>query len=539
MEFSMFCSRISFLILIIVLSSPPKFNQSPMDFGPLNLLQATNTSSLDFGRIYFNSPSAVVRPKSPKEISLLLSSLSGSSFSKVTVAARGAGHSINGQAQALNGIVVEMDSLPSSIKIRKRVDGESSPSYVDVSGGTLWVDLLKETLKEGLAPRSWTDYLYLTIGGTLSNAGISGQTFKYGPQISNVLQLDVVTGRGDIVTCSPTISSELFYGVLGGLGQFGIITSARILLQEAPRKVKWVRAYYDDFDIFTKDQELLIGMGNMVDYLEGFIVLNKESLHGGSISFPFPANLASIPQFQSEPSKVYYCIEFAVYDQADKNTNLDQVVEEISSKMSFMPSLLYSVEVSYFDFLQRVRMEEISLRELGLWDVSHPWLNMFVPKSGIAQFRDLLLENISPSTFMGPILIYPISRDKWNLNMSAVLPESISGENIIYIVGILRSANPTSCSQECLQGYLRQNLNITNIATDPKGGIGAKQYLSHHRKEEQWREHFGGKWQQFLGRKKAFDPLNILAPGQGIFKRRYSMNPTTTTTTTLTLSSSQ
>ncbi|XP_043717198.1 cytokinin dehydrogenase 3-like [Telopea speciosissima] len=536
MEFSMFYTRISFLILLILLSSPSKFIQSPMDFGPLNLLPSTDTAALDFGRIYFNSPSAVLRPQSPKEISLLLNSLSGSSFSKVTVAARGAGHSINGQAQALNGIVVEMDSLPPSIKIRKRVDGESSPSYVDVSGGTLWIDLLKETLKEGLAPRSWTDYLYLTIGGTLSNAGISGQTFKYGPQISNVLQLDVVTGTGEIVTCSPSKNSELFYGILGGLGQFGIITSARILLQDAPRKVKWVRAFYDDFDIFTKDQELLIKMESKVDYLEGFIVLNKDSLHGSSISFPFPANLASIPQFKSDPSKVYYCIEFAVNDKPDKYTNLDQVVEEISSKLSFMPSVQYSVEVSYFDFLNRVRMEELSLREIGLWDVSHPWLNMFVPKSGIAQFRDLLLENISPSTFEGPILIYPISRDKWNLNMSAVLPESDSGENTLYIVGILRSANPNSCSQECLQGYLRQNRNITDIATDPTAGIGAKQYLSHHTKKEQWMEHFGGKWQQFLARKSSFDPLNILAPGQAIFKRRYSMNPTTTTTP-LTLSS--
>ncbi|CAL9038254.1 unnamed protein product [Musa banksii] len=63
---------------------------------PMNFHQTTNTSSLDFGRIVFHSPSAVLRPRSPKEISLLLSSLSASSsFDKVTVAARGAGHSIH------------------------------------------------------------------------------------------------------------------------------------------------------------------------------------------------------------------------------------------------------------------------------------------------------------------------------------------------------------------------------------------------------------------------------------------------------------
>lgn len=66
--------------------------------------------------------------------------------------------------------------------------------YVDVSAGELWINILHETLKYGLAPKSWTDYLHLTVGGTLSNAGISGQAFRHGPQISNVHQLEVVTG---------------------------------------------------------------------------------------------------------------------------------------------------------------------------------------------------------------------------------------------------------------------------------------------------------------------------------------------------------
>ncbi|GMP70040.1 hypothetical protein CsSME_00029068 [Camellia sinensis var. sinensis] len=67
--------------------------------------------------------------------------------------------------------------------------------YVDVYGGKLWINILHESLKHGLAPKSWTDYLHLTIGGTLSNAGISGQAFCHGPQISNVHQLEVVTGQ--------------------------------------------------------------------------------------------------------------------------------------------------------------------------------------------------------------------------------------------------------------------------------------------------------------------------------------------------------
>ncbi|KAI3899487.1 hypothetical protein MKW92_001546 [Papaver armeniacum] len=496
MGFTLFSTRINFLIFLLVLSSPCEFIQSPMDFGPLKLTGTTDTASLDFGRMSFRAPFIYT-----------------SSFSKLTVAAKGAGHSINGQAQALNGIVVEMDSLPPSIKIHK---DEEKGSYVDVSGGTLWIELLEKTLKEGLAPRSWTDYLYLSVGGTLSNAGISGQTFKYGPQISNVLQLDVVTAR-DMFTIK---SSELFYAALGGLGQFGIITKARILLQESPKIVKWVRTFYEDFDQFIKDQEfLVVSMDSKVDYVEGFIVLNKESLQSSFTAFP--ANLGTIvPQlYQNETSsKVYYCIEFAIYDQSHKGVKLDQVVEEISKEMKYLPTQLYSVEVPYLEFLNRVKVEEVNLRKVGMWDVAHPWLNMFVPFNGITQFKDLLLETISSSPFQGPILIYPIKRDNWNSNASAVLPESGGKDekNLVYAVGMLRSANPNTCTKKCLNEFLQQNLQITTKSTTDLGG---KQYLPHYTDEEQWKQHFGGRWERFLARKSEFDPLHLLAPGQSIFKR--------------------
>ncbi|WOL05867.1 cytokinin dehydrogenase 3-like [Canna indica] len=519
MEIGLFCARVNVLILLLALCSPCKFIQSPMDYGPLSFLQSTSTASMDFGRIHFHSPSAVLRPQSSADISLLLTFLSSSSFNKVTVAARGAGHSIHGQAQALDGIVIEMDALPSNIQIHRKGEDETAVSYADVNGGELWIALLEESLKHGLAPRSWTDYLYLSIGGTLSIGGISGQTFKYGPQISNVLQMDVVTGKGELVTCSPTKSSELFYAVLGGLGQFGIITRARILLQDAPQKVKWVRAFYDDFHTFTKDQELLVSKPDLADYVEGFIILNEQSLYSSSTAFP--AHLNFTPQFHSKgSSKVYYCIEFAVHDNSFEDINAEQVVEEISREMSYLPSQLYTVEVSYYDFLNRVRMEEMSLRSVGLWEVPHPWLNMFVPRSGIKEFMDLLLENISPHEFEGPVLIYPLLRDKWDTNTSIVLPDAAADNDkdpVIYIIGMLRSTNPARCPAECLEDRLRLNRRIARAASS--SSIGAKQYIPHHRSPAEWKGHFSQHWDRFVARKMWFDPLSILAPGQGIFPR--------------------
>ncbi|KAF3784234.1 Cytokinin dehydrogenase 3 [Nymphaea thermarum] len=517
MELAFLFNHINFLLLLAVLCAPCKFIQGPMDFGSSSLQQATPTSSLDYGRIYFNSPAAVLRPKSPEAISTLLKFLYGSSFNDVAVAARGAGHSIHGQAQALNGIVIEMDSLPSSIEIR-RSNGDNGIPYADVSGGTLWIDLLKECLRVDLAPKSWTDYLYLTIGGTLSNGGISGQTFKNGPQVTNVLELDVVTGKGELLTCSTSQNSDLFFAVLGGLGQFGIITRARIMLEEAPQKVKWVRVFYDDFEKFTRDQELLVtSMEAMVDYVEGFIVLNDHSLLSSFVSFP--SNLDLLPHFHEGSSDIHYCIEFAVYCHQTTASNAEKAIEEeILRRLSHIPSLVYSVVVSYFDFLNRVRMEEENLRGRGLWDVPHPWLNMFVPPSSITHFKDLLLQSISPEAFEGPVLIYPLRIDKWNGNMSVVVPETDRSDNLVYIVGVLRSvAADCVTGTPCLGGIVQQNQRVVEAAT---AELSAKQYLPSFSSERQWRNHFGeGRWQRFAAMKARFDPLHMLAPGQRIFDR--------------------
>ena len=43
-----------------------------------------------------------------------------------------------------------------------------------------------------------------------------------------------VAGKGEMITCSPDKNSDLFFAALGGLGQFGIITRARIVLEPAP-----------------------------------------------------------------------------------------------------------------------------------------------------------------------------------------------------------------------------------------------------------------------------------------------------------------
>src|SRR5437588_9356342 len=85
-------------------------------------------------------------------------------------------------------------------------------------------------LEHRLTPPVLTDYLELTVGGTLSAGGIGGTSHRHGPQVDHVRELEVVTGTGEIVTCSPASNTAVFSGALAGYGQAGIITRATIPL---------------------------------------------------------------------------------------------------------------------------------------------------------------------------------------------------------------------------------------------------------------------------------------------------------------------
>ena len=65
-----------------------------------------------------------------------------------------------------------------------------------VGAGATWRAVLGATLARGLTPPVLTNYLGLSVGGTLAVGGIGGTSSRYGMQTDNVLALDVVTGDG-------------------------------------------------------------------------------------------------------------------------------------------------------------------------------------------------------------------------------------------------------------------------------------------------------------------------------------------------------
>ncbi|XP_059662045.1 cytokinin dehydrogenase 7 [Cornus florida] len=474
--------------------------------------RSTDLAGKDFGGLQTAEALAFIRPAGSDDVARVVRAASQSS--NLTVAARGNGHSINGQAMAGGGLVIDMRSMDdnSIFQVVRLSDGST---YVDVSGGALWEDVLKRCVSGfGLAPRSWTDYLDLTVGGTLSNAGVSGQAFRYGPQTSNVTELEVVNGKGDTLVCSETQNSELFFGALGGLGQFGIITRARVLLQSAPDMVRWVRVVYAEFNEFARDAEFLVTRpeGDSFDYVEGFVFVNSDDPVNGWQSVPLASDQVFDPTHIPHTSApVLYCLEVALHYRHVHNSSAVDM-ERMLGRLTFLKHLKFEVELSYVEFLLRVKPAEKQARANGIWDAPHPWLNLFVSKRDIVDFDRTVFKKILKHGVGGPMLVYPLLRDKWDDRTSVVLPE---GE-IFYIVALLRFSLPFPKGPP-VEELVAQNREIIHCCI--KNGFNFKLYFPHYNSEEEWKQHFGNQWARFVERKANFDPMAILAPGQKIFPR--------------------
>ncbi|XP_076922735.1 cytokinin dehydrogenase 5-like [Bidens hawaiensis] len=480
------------------------------------------SASTDFGKLTSSEPLAVLHPSSAGDVAKLLR-LAHESSPGFAVSARGHGHSINGQSQTTNGVVIQMTGSR-NLNINTRSLVSDKLMYVDVWGGELWIDVLKSTLKYGLAPKSWTDYLYLSVGGTLSNAGISGQAFNHGPQISNVHEMDVVTGRGDVLTCSMDQNPDLFHAVLGGLGQFGIITRARIALEPSPKMVRWIRVLYSNFSAFTHDQEYLISLHDQpqsqkFDYIEGCVIVDEGLINNWRSSFFSPNNPVKITSLGAG-GNVLYCLEITKnYHEGANPEVIDQEVEALMEKLNYIPASMFTTDLPYVDFLDRVHTAELKLRSKGLWEVPHPWLNLFVPKSRIADFDKGVFKGILGNKTSGPILIYPMNKNKWDDRSSVVTPN----EDVFYLVALLRSALDNGEETLTLKHLSDENRKILNFCKE--SNIEVKQYLPHYKTQKEWMDHYGDKWSQISRRKLEFDPRHILATGQRIFEPSFGSDP--------------
>ena len=231
-----------------------------------------DTASTDFGRLVTRKPRAVDRPTTAADLAGLLREASAHG---VKVAARGQGHSTYGRALVEDG--------SSSTWVRSAPSARSRPIAVVVEAGATWREVLDATLKRGLAPPVLTNYLDLSVGGTLAVGGIGGSSSRHGMQTDQVLELEVVTASGHQLRCSPSENRDLFDAVRAGLGQCGIVTRATLRLVRAPQAVRRFQLFYRDLAALAADQRRLLDDGRFAQ-LQGAVLPDRTPAAGATSS---------------------------------------------------------------------------------------------------------------------------------------------------------------------------------------------------------------------------------------------------------------
>jgi len=139
------------------------------------------------------------------------------------------GHSHSGQSTCDRGVQVDLSHFRDV-----RVDPQAMTARI--TGGSLLGQLDHEALAFGLVVPVGT-VSHTGVGGLVTGGGFGRLARRFGMSVDNLLSVDVLTADGELRHASATENTDLFWGVRGGGGNFGIVTSFQFRLHPMQRQV--------------------------------------------------------------------------------------------------------------------------------------------------------------------------------------------------------------------------------------------------------------------------------------------------------------
>lgn len=431
---------------------------------------ALSAASDDFGHIVHHRPWAVLEPGDINDIVVMLRFCNEQ---RILAAPRGQGHATFGQAQAQGGLVIDTSPLD-TVSV-----GDGT---VTADAGAHWSSVVQATLPHGLTPPVFADYLELSVGGTLSAGGIGGTSPHFGAQVDNVLDLEVVTGAGDRVVCSPTRQPDLFHAALAGLGQCAVLVRATIRLIPAPSNVRHYMLFYPSVDALTADQRRVQADGRF-SFAEGEAELNPNG-----------------------PGWLFYLEAGAYFGSVPPDD------QQLIGDLHYQRGTEQIDTVGYFDFLNRLAPAVAFLESTGEWFDPHPWWNMFLPGSVTDTFVSGVMDGLTEADIgaSGVILLYPLRRAALQAPLLRV-PD----EPVVFLFSLLRTAAPDSGGALSAEAMIADNRKLFEQVRR----LGGYEYPigSIPMSRRDWQQHFGPQWAFLSAARQRYDPRGILTPGQGIF----------------------
>jgi hypothetical protein len=210
----------------------------------------------DFGGMKHKTPLILVKATCEQDI---LHTLKVARAASLPVIVRGAGHSSNGQTLTDGGIILE-NFIPAA-QIRWLND-----QLVEVSGRSNWYHVEQALNAAGRQTPVLTDYLEMSVGGTLSVGGIGLTSICQGFQVDQVQRLRLIKPDSEAIWCSPQENPELFRFALAGLGQIGIIES--IVMRTEPYRplTHLIKRQHDSLQSMVESIPLLAAPGSRVEH---------------------------------------------------------------------------------------------------------------------------------------------------------------------------------------------------------------------------------------------------------------------------------
>jgi FAD/FMN-containing dehydrogenase len=446
-----------------VVDAPPAFD------GELRVDDAMRALAADdFGHLVHRTPAAVVVAGSHRDVA---TAVQWAAARRRSVALRGQGHSVYGRSQAGDGLVVDMSAL--------RTVGPPEGDRVTVDAGATWRDVLAVTLPAGTTPPVLTEYLDLSVGGTLVVGGVGAATARHGVQSDNVEELEVVTGEGRAVTCSPRDHADLFDAVRAGLGQVAVITRATIRLVAAPTHVRRFLLSYPDLPALLADSRLLEADGRFA------------SVQGAVLATPagWRHRLDAVAPFSGGAAPDGGALLAGLSD--------DRSAAEITT-------------VPYGEYVDRLAAFEAQLRANGQWFHPHPWLTTFVGDTQVEAVVGTELAALDPRD-LGPFGQVGVSAFRRDAIRSPLL--RLPDDELCHTFNLIRvpaSADPAEAVR-----LVEANRAVFARVAAAGGTLYPVSALPGSRAG--WRRHFGPEWDRLRRAKRRYDPDHVLTPGYDVF----------------------
>jgi FAD/FMN-containing dehydrogenase len=165
---------------------------------------------------------------------------------------------------------LDVSGLGGVVSVDARPDGSAT---ADVQGMCTYEDLVDVTLPRGYIPLVVPQLRSITLGGAVTGLGIESTSFRNGLPHESVLEMDVLTGSGEVVTTRP--GDDLFDAFPNSYGSLGYATRLRVELEKAPGYVDLRHLRFDDLDALAKAVEVIVEQGEhdgvRVDGLDGVV----------------------------------------------------------------------------------------------------------------------------------------------------------------------------------------------------------------------------------------------------------------------------